>query len=124
MATAFGEHYVLQEKLIVEHLLPQQWKAHWLFPSDASAETVATRDRLLHTLGNLTLLSKRLNPALSNGALPEKNTGIRDYGRLHINRKIGNQWPDLWDESTILARGKELFKLAISIWPKESFVAE
>lgn len=120
LATAFGERYLLQEKLTVEHLLPQQWKTHWPLPSEASADTVATRDRLLHTLGNLTLLSKKLNPALSNAAWPVKNAGIYDYGRLYINRQLVNQWPDQWDESTILARGNELFKLAASLWPKNS----
>ncbi|MER2510943.1 MAG: DUF262 domain-containing protein [Nitrosomonas ureae] len=120
LATAFGEKYQLQEKLTVEHLLPQQWQAHWPLPTEATAETVATRDRLLHTLGNLTLLSKKLNPSLSNGAWPEKNASIREYGRLHINRQLGSQWPDQWDEGTILERGNGLFKLAVSIWPKNS----
>jgi hypothetical protein len=114
----YGEHYVLKEKLTVEHLLPQEWKPKWPLPEDATADQIALRDQMLHTIGNLTLLTKKLNPSVSNGAWSKKVADIKKHSRLHLNLDIINNWSDDWGEATIRTRGNSLFQMALKMWPR------
>lgn len=117
----YGERYVLKEKLTVEHLLPQKWKAEWPLPEDASAAQILQREQILHTIGNLTLLTKKLNPSVSNGAWGTKVSAIKDHSHLHLNRDIVNVWGGAdWDENTIRDRALSLFAMAKKIWPRVS----
>lgn len=118
LETGYGEKYSLKEKLTIEHLLPQEWKPEWPLPEGASADMVATRDLMLHTIGNLTLLSKKLNPSISNGSWDKKVVEIKKHSKLNLNSEIWNQWPDKWDEARVRERGESLFNLAIRIWPR------
>jgi len=103
-------------KLLIEHLLPQSWKQHWpLSGSGDETEEATERDRVLHTIGNLTLVTKSLNPALSNGPWAKKRKEIRKYGALSINRDVAEE--DEWNESRIGDRSRELFKTARKVWP-------
>jgi hypothetical protein len=58
-----GGERVARNKLAIEHVMPRKWQQHW--PSQGSDEE--DRDRLIHTLGNLTLLTGKLNSTVSNG---------------------------------------------------------
>ena len=40
-------------------------------------DPAAARDRIIHAIGNLTLVSKRLNPALSNAPWADKRAALR-----------------------------------------------
>ena len=53
-------------ELEIEHIMPQQWERHWPLPSGRSARI--DRERRLHGIGNLTLVTGKLNPSLSNAA--------------------------------------------------------
>lgn len=61
-----GEGQSCPRNLSVEHVMPQAWREHW--GADINGDEVAAlrRDHLVHTLGNLTLVSGKLNPTLSN----------------------------------------------------------
>lgn len=52
-----------------------RWRGHWPSPGDENAQLV--RDQLLHNIGNLTLLTESLNPALSNSVFEVKRPGSR-----------------------------------------------
>ncbi|MGW3689913.1 HNH endonuclease family protein [Streptomyces sp. NPDC005125] len=54
-----GEH--LGAKLTIEHVMPQSWRDNWP-PLEDDPHEGADRDELVHTLGNLTLVTARLNP--------------------------------------------------------------
>ena len=69
---------------------------------------------MLHRVGNLTLLTKELNPAVSNGPWEKKIEAILKHSALNLNRTL----PKKWDENAIAARSEELFKHAIKIWPR------
>lgn len=59
----------LPAALTVEHVLPQKWDAgHWPIPGTTD-EHLATRQRLLHSIGNLTLVTSQFNSSLSNAPL-------------------------------------------------------
>lgn len=111
----------LPVQLTVEHVMPVAWREHWKEPSaeGAVAESHETpherRDRLIHTIGNLTLLTDKLNSAVSNAAYFTKRPSITEQSALRLNAYF--QRIDEWDEEAILARGRELFRSAQGIWP-------
>ena len=116
---------LIQEALTIEHLLPQSWSAHYPLPAGVDTETARMeRERLLHTFGNLTLLTQRLNPSVSNGAWANVNAQGVDRGKRaeilrHSNLGINSMLLDYeaWDETAIRSRGEVLFKAAKKLWP-------
>lgn len=105
--------------LSIEHLMPRKWRANWDAPrGDGAAER---RDRLVHHLGNLTLLTKRLNVKASNHAWlgSDDAQGKRDrilrQETLLLNGDVLEQ--PRWDEGAIEARSLELAHRIVRIWP-------
>lgn len=75
------------------------------------------RERVLHSLGNLTLVNGKLNPALSNAAWPTKQRLLSEHAVLHLNKELFNGYSDReWDEGTIRERGAVLAGRARSVW--------
>ncbi|MFE0520771.1 DUF262 domain-containing protein [Streptomyces sp. NPDC058954] len=111
------ERIVHDGELTIEHLLPQSWEAHWPLPDDAGRETVEAhqrREALVHTLGNLTLLTGKLNPAVSNGPWERKRVEILQHSALSLNRSLAERW----DEGTILARADHLTEAFCQRWQR------
>ncbi len=71
-------------------------------------EAAATRDTLKHSIGNLTLVTHKLNPALSNAPWNEKRAALGEHTVLFLNKGLVNGYPDAWDEDTVRERGKVL----------------
>jgi hypothetical protein len=115
------ETVALGRSLWIEHLLPQGWRMSlaWALPSGIDDPTRAglERDHLLHTLGNLTLTTDKLDIALSNQPWTAKVRELAQHSSLGLNRAICQQYPDHWDEQTILVRGKALTEHIIALWP-------
>ena len=61
--------------LEIEHILPQKWEAHWPLPVAENAR--ASREHMLHGIGNLTLVSGKLNPTLSNAPWLDSDKGTK-----------------------------------------------
>lgn len=118
---AKSEAVSLPKGLTIEHILPVKWQEHWPLPADvqndpqAKVEFSQRRDRLKHTLGNLTLVTSSLNPALSNSAWSAKKPELLKWSKLNLSRDLHDH--DAWGEQRILARGAELVKSAIQVWP-------
>ena len=119
--TRMTEKYELDWALTVEHLMPQHWEAYWKLPPQdgESAEKYADRkerrNRMLHTMGNLTMLTKSLNPTVSNGKFKKKKREILRHSVINLNRFLQDE--DSWDEDGIRDRGQKLFNIAKKIWP-------
>jgi hypothetical protein len=127
--------------LTIEHVLPQQWSPQaWPLPS-RDDEAHERRANLLHTLGNLTLVTYKLNPALSNSAWvveqagddsepadqeskpPKgKRAGLKAHSVLHINKDLVDL--EDWNEDTILSRSRDLAETICEIWPRPDIVGE
>ena len=75
------------------------------------------RDRLIHSIGNLTLVNNRLNPALSNAPWEEKRVTLNEHTTLFLNKNLTDEAPEKWDESAIAKRAKRLFQAAARVWP-------
>lgn len=106
-------------RLQIEHVLPQKWEANW--PLAEGGVTADDRNWALHGIGNLTLVSSKLNPSLSNGPWSvEGGLGKRDalgeHSKLELNRRLlaGHE---SWNEEQMQLRADELFKMASAIWP-------
>lgn len=117
-ATPLGEERVARGKLHSEHVMPRKWELHWPIPTGSPVAT--ERDRLIHTIGNLTLLTGRLNAKVSNGPWigdGGKRSGLEAHDVLMLNRRLLDAAKDSWSDSAIRARSEELASLIIEIWP-------
>jgi hypothetical protein len=122
MAHAKSEVVEQGGKLTVEHLLPQTWENTW--PLEARddedpvvrLERIDRRNQLLQTIGNLTLLTNSLNPAVSNSPWERKRPEILKYSQLNLTRELHDAAH--WDEDAIRKRSEDLFRHAVSIWPR------
>ena len=123
MGTSKNEkHKLVDDSLSVEHLLPQNGSlANYPYSDEELEEGYTTeeyRRDLLHTVGNLTLLTTPLNSSVSNGPITAKAVQITEESDLRINAWMRKSPPRKWDEDDIWERSTKLFKFAKAIWPK------
>lgn len=112
-----AEHIVLDQKLSVEHVLPQTWEAHWPLGPDTDPEAAAAaREELVHDFGNLTLLTQPLNSSVSNGPASGKLRDIALKSVLPINTQF--QGPTTWTEIDIRQRGAQTAAMARRVWAR------
>ena len=104
------------KSLHVEHLLPRNWRAQWPLPNGADDDAASVRDSLLHTIGNLTLLTGKLNQTLADGPWCKKRSALQQYGLMALNASVATETG--WNETTIRTRTGKLFDAALKIWPK------
>jgi len=125
----------LNEGLTIEHVLPQKWFENWplagrIVPenefniaihavmteenTDGPYHKIENRNRVLHCLGNLTLLTSSLNPSVSNSGFSSKQKELAKQSTLKLN----TYFMDLenWDEAGIEKRSKHLIDAIVHIW--------
>lgn len=126
------EKVSIEDPLSVEHILPQEWIENWPLDdgsrgmeffelSDAEeghpgATQTRARNAALHTFGNLTILTQKLNSFISNGPWTKKQPALQSHSLLPINQELQNQ--DVWNESAIVTRSSELLEHALRVWPR------
>jgi hypothetical protein len=127
------EHQTLPETLTVEHILPQKWRQHWPMPGEvqptneefdqsffavledeSAVGQIVRRNRLKHTLGNLTLVTQSFNSGVSNLAFDVKRQEFEDQSILMLTKDFVKK--DKWAEPEIADRGKALYEHARQIW--------
>lgn len=107
--------------LAIEHILPLKWDEHWPVPKalhktpEGKQAFTEQRDRLKHTLGNLTLVAGSLNPALSRSPWEVKKAELLRCGQPNLGREL--HAVEDWSEREILARGQVLADVACGLWP-------
>lgn len=122
----------LPKGLEIEHIMPQGWRSHWDSKPKLTPEEAARRDRLVNTIGNLTLVTKSLNGSLSNRPWKdEEATGLSEGGEpgkgkrtlleafslLVLNRKIVHDHIDSWTETHIRERSSSVAEAITAVWP-------
>ena len=125
LVTAKSEKIILRDTLTIEHLMPKGWEENWpiLFDKDVLGEEErekARRNKMIQRIGNLTLLTGSLNPALSNSAWDVKKGEISKHSSLSLNRSLLGY--ENWGEAQIEKRTSELLELALQIWPRSGEV--
>ena len=81
----------IPKNLHVEHIMPQQWEQWWPLAAGETTEAETRRNRVIHTIGNLTLVKEKLNQKLSNspwstGDSDCKRSALRQHGLLYAAR--------------------------------------
>ena len=130
LRTSKHEDITIESGLTVEHVLPQDWFEHWPLSNGQRGATIDERlqqpspesderDRMLQTMGNLTLLTGNLNSALQNHKFRDKVEQIEGYSLLVMNTHFKKHLDEGrgWDEAAIEQRGRVLFDLAKELWP-------
>jgi hypothetical protein len=117
--------------LEIEHVMPQGWRTHWDPQPRLTPEEAAVRDRVVNTIGNLTLVTKSLNGSLSNrpwtdsdaaglidGGEPDmgKRTLLDAFSLLVLNKEITQGHPDCWTDGDIKNRSLVLTKAITQVW--------
>ncbi len=105
--------------LTVEHVAPQDWERHWKADLDFgdSDEDRQRLNRLVHRVGNLTLVTRALNPKLGNGAWPHK-VKLLQADNLEMNRRLLNDMEgETWNEKEINRRSQIIADYVNEIWP-------
>ncbi|WP_444664291.1 GmrSD restriction endonuclease domain-containing protein [Cellulomonas sp. CW35] len=124
-----GEGIPCPRNLTIEHVMPQAWREHWTAYLDDDADLVAERDERLHRLGNLTLVSGRLNPTLSNRPWRDehatrrglgqtgKRTYLLEHAQLKLSAAIAARHESAWTDEDIDDRTAVLVDSLLRIWP-------
>jgi uncharacterized protein with ParB-like and HNH nuclease domain len=123
----FNINGTLQDGLSIEHLCPQEWPEHWPLVDGRNAprdrmsgvdesmrSAIERRDALVHTIGNLTLLTPPANTVASNYGFTHKKERLQD-SLLNMNAEVLKE--AAWDEAAILRRADALVALALRLWP-------
>lgn len=103
----------------VEHLMPQKWRSSWptaWSPAEARAKEDA-RDRAIHELGNLTLVTGKLNATVSNGAWVAKVAHFQQANDVILTNDVLQMAPTVWDEALIAGRTATLTAAILQVWP-------
>lgn len=117
----FAEKTEMPERLWTEHVLPVSWTEEWPFEEGEFVERWSAdpraeeRNQVLHTLGNLTLLTDSLNISSGNSGFAEKRDKFEEHTGLFLNKWFLKR--DTWNETDIRERGEFLADMALEIWP-------
>jgi len=121
MLTNKTEQILLPDGLTVEHLLPQNGAiSDYPYPDEVEEDDneapEVRRSRIIHTMGNLTLLTGPLNSSVSNGPFLDKRPAIARNSALRLNARFQALEKTTWSELDIAVRGRDLFAYAKIIW--------
>ena len=99
----------------IEHIMPQNEELNSWWQSALGEGWSEIQNRLLHTIGNLTLT--RYNSEFSDRSFPEKRDfpeGGFKTSPLVLNQGLGEL--ETWNEQTISDRANRLAKKALQVW--------
>ena len=118
--SSFAEKVELPDGLWTEHVLPVRWTDDWPLPDGDCIERISDdpraedRNRILHTLGNLTLMTGGLNISSGNKSFLEKKEKFEEHTGLFLNKWFSKR--STWNEEHIRERGADLAEKAAKIW--------
>ncbi len=127
------EDVSLPSKLDIEHVMPRGWRTYWQDGILSDPEACASRDWYIHSIGNLTLVTKSLNSTLSNrpwtddaaaatsGGGEDKGLGKRSllnkYSVLSLTRSIIDDHATGWTDDDIIERSRVMAATIATAWP-------
>ena len=119
LRSPMSEQADVPRTLTIEHLMPVSWEANWPLLDGVDEESGRERrNRLVHTVGNLTLVNQKLNSHMSNAGWETKRNGLLEHSVLMLNRELRNSAE--WSEDAIRARSSRMAELISECWPGPS----
>jgi uncharacterized protein with ParB-like and HNH nuclease domain len=105
---------VKYDNLTIEHILPETEYSNL---PDCWQEQFSLEDyeRLVHTLGNLTLITQQMNSSISNNCFEDKKD-LYEKDTFNLTKNIAKKY-DEWNEESIRQRGECLLGYIKEIWP-------
>ncbi len=138
------ESKTLPAGLSVEHIMPQSWQEYWplangiepteddfkrvdesgdlLEEDESTVGQMVRRRRLIHSIGNLSLVTPSFNSKLSNQGFSIKRAEYTEQSILMMNKDIAKETD--WDEQKIEMRSRHISELAKEIWPVPASLPE
>lgn len=117
----------------LEHVMPVKWDKYWsevpVLDEQGKAmdkdnpDRISERTKAVSNLGNMILLTSKLNSALNNREFSikvngdGKHSGYSAYGSLLLTKEVVDIYPNQWNEVAIKNRCDNLFKDIVNIWP-------
>ncbi|MCG7848719.1 MAG: DUF262 domain-containing HNH endonuclease family protein, partial [ANME-2 cluster archaeon] len=106
----------------LEHIMPKKWINNWDKDNKLSEPEKKERDRIILTLGNLTIITKQLNSSIRDSDWTTKkigsgkNKGLNEYA-LGIEIFSKYLQKENWDEICIKERAEELYNYSVNhVW--------
>ena len=105
------------KNLTIEHLMPVGWREReWPLPEDVDRDAaIYHRNILIHSIGNLTLATQKLNSSMSNAPWNSKREELQGHSVLLLNGDLSTQ--PSWDEEEIRSRSRRMAELVSERWP-------
>ena len=112
-----SEQPAVPTNLTIEHLMPVGWgKEEWPLPEGIDTDAaIYQRNTLIHSIGNLTLATQKLNSSMSNDPWASKRDELQEYSVLLLNNELLSQ--PSWSEGAIRARSRRMARLVSDRWP-------
>jgi hypothetical protein len=105
--------------LQIEHIMPKSWSKHWPISPDGDAtldQRRAERDVAVNRLGNLTLVTDKLNPSMSHAGWDVKRQALEKHSLLAMNQVLVHEYGNGFDETSIDQRGEQLAHHILALW--------
>ena len=112
-----SEQPAVPKNLTIEHLMPVGWdNTQWPLPEDVDSD-VATYQRnvVIHSIGNLTLATQKLNSSMSNAPWNSKRDELQEHSVLLLNNELMSK--SSWNEDSIRDRSHRMADLISDRWP-------
>ena len=110
-----GGYTILDDAPTIEHIMPQNLNEQW--EKELGEHWEQTYKDFLHTLGNLTIVTRSWNSELSNLPFKEKKEKLSNHA-LCINNEYFKQEIARWNAETIQQRTNFLVKIILELWPE------
>ena len=112
-----SEDLDVPKNLTIEHVMPVGWGTdEWPFPVEVEpVQATYQRNTLIHTVGNLTLTTQKLNSSLSNSPWDAKRSELLKHATLLLNNELTIS--ATWNEDRIRERSERIARLVSEIWP-------
>lgn len=95
----------------IEHVLPQSPDSSW------DSFLKETRESVVNNIGNLTLLSVKMNRDVSNGPYALKRAKFSNESRFRVTRDLGDD-NEFWTKESIIDRANKIADWALLRWPE------
>ncbi|MDX6632903.1 MAG: hypothetical protein QOG09_746 [Solirubrobacterales bacterium] len=134
LRTTLHEDLQLPATLEIEHVMPRTWQTHWDEEPPLSPEAAAARSKRVDSLGNLTLVTQKLNGSLSHRPWTDeealvvapkgkyagkgKRSLLEDFSLLALNRELTKHHTAVWTEADIERRGRQMTEEICELWSR------